>query len=333
MSSSNATPSTTSPIKAVQLDGLVVLRILHHAKEHTPDIVTGQLLGLDSPPVLEITSSFPLPNATAEGVDENYQLDYMKMLRDVNVDSNSVGWYQNGSFPTVLDSTWIDHQYEFQKYIPESVCVILESSSLSNQRIQLRAFRLSNAFMEAYEKSNGKYGFSADLLTKYDLDGTTIIEDIPIRIHNSHLVHGFLYEYREQKELHSTFDSLSLSHSASIEKALTTLSSQVEDLVVEQTRYTIYQRMCARQKVAQQTFLSKRAQDNEIRALQGKEEIKEDLSKHPLFRPLAKPQRLDALLLTQQLRYMTTDIKEYSKNALSRLYVGDAFHKEVDESD
>jgi len=88
-------------IEVVQLDALVVVKIINHAKDNLPDLVTGQLLGLDVGNTLEVTNSFPFPNRIGETEEETeseamggaeYQLEMMVRLREVNVDDNTVGW-------------------------------------------------------------------------------------------------------------------------------------------------------------------------------------------------------------------------------------------------
>lgn len=94
---------TTTGVTTVQLDGLVLLKIITHCKESMPDVVTGQLLGLDIDGRLEITSSFPLPTNTTESDIDNYQIEMMRMMRTVNVDNNTVGWYQSAYLGTFFD--------------------------------------------------------------------------------------------------------------------------------------------------------------------------------------------------------------------------------------
>ena len=114
----------TPPLHSVQIDGSVILQIAKHARDSQPSLVTGQLLGLDVGSTLEVTSSFPFPsqsssenNNTNEDIQEeegaHYQLEMMRMLREVNVDNNTVGWYQSttmGSYFTEeLIETFIDY--------------------------------------------------------------------------------------------------------------------------------------------------------------------------------------------------------------------------------
>ena len=49
-------------INTVQLDGLTVLKIIQHCTENVPEVVTGQLLGLDVVERLEVTNCFPFPS-------------------------------------------------------------------------------------------------------------------------------------------------------------------------------------------------------------------------------------------------------------------------------
>ncbi|GJN37123.1 hypothetical protein PR202_gb26048 [Eleusine coracana subsp. coracana] len=115
---SKVTEEAPTPLRVVQMEGLAVLKIIKHCEEFAPALVTGQLLGLDVGSVLEVTNCFPFP--TREDDDEadadgaNYQLEMMKCLREVNVDNNTIGWYQScllGSFQTVeLIETFVNYQ-------------------------------------------------------------------------------------------------------------------------------------------------------------------------------------------------------------------------------
>ena len=87
----------------VQLDGLVLLKIINHSKEAMPDVVTGQLLGLDIGQKLEVTNSFASPLGLSDDAADAYQVEMMKHLRTVNVDNNVVGWYQSAYLGTFFD--------------------------------------------------------------------------------------------------------------------------------------------------------------------------------------------------------------------------------------
>ncbi|KAF2300570.1 hypothetical protein GH714_014069 [Hevea brasiliensis] len=113
-----ANNSGNSVYKYTFLCSVVILKIIKHCKEFSPALVTGQLLGLDVGSVLEVTNCFPFPireeDEEIEADGANYQLEMMRCLREVNVDNNTVGWYQStllGSFQTVeLIETFMNYQ-------------------------------------------------------------------------------------------------------------------------------------------------------------------------------------------------------------------------------
>eukprot|EP00624_Nannochloropsis_granulata_P006217 evm.model.NODE_45415_length_16343_cov_32.634583.5 len=112
-------PSTTSTrglISEVQIDGAALLRIVKHCEDNLPGASTGALLGLDVPKengkvVMQVTYAFALPRGRDAGYQDDrpghnrqeeeeneeerselakheYKKHMMKMLKEVNVDSN-----------------------------------------------------------------------------------------------------------------------------------------------------------------------------------------------------------------------------------------------------
>lgn len=55
-----------TPMRQVQVEGQVILKIVEHCKAAMPNLVTGQLLGLDIGQTLEVTDCFPFPNVGDE---------------------------------------------------------------------------------------------------------------------------------------------------------------------------------------------------------------------------------------------------------------------------
>eukprot|EP00658_Telonema_sp_P-2_P000113 TRINITY_DN10039_c0_g1_i2.p1 TRINITY_DN10039_c0_g1~~TRINITY_DN10039_c0_g1_i2.p1 ORF type:complete len:180 (-),score=64.20 TRINITY_DN10039_c0_g1_i2:90-629(-) len=117
-------------IETVEVDGLVVLKIVKHCKENLPQLVTGQLLGLDYGGTLEVTNCFPFPAVDCATEDEmledgaEYQYDMMRCLREVNVDNNTVGWYQSTYLGSHINEALVATQYNYQESIPKCVCLV-----------------------------------------------------------------------------------------------------------------------------------------------------------------------------------------------------------------
>ncbi len=118
-------------VREVHIDGLAVLKLVRHCNESLPTMVAGSLLGLDVDGILEVTYAYPFPASKSDGgggrgedsgennhrddIDGNdYQLEMMKMLREVNVDNNCIGWYQSMYLGTMFTSDVISCQYSYQ---------------------------------------------------------------------------------------------------------------------------------------------------------------------------------------------------------------------------
>ena len=82
------------------------------------------ICNLDIGRSLEVTNCFPFP-ATERGDDDDateYQMEMMRCLRDVNVDNNTVGWYQSTYFSSFIDDSCIETQFNYQVPVTSSWC-------------------------------------------------------------------------------------------------------------------------------------------------------------------------------------------------------------------
>ena len=178
-----------------------------------------------------------------------------------------------------------------------------------------------------------------------------VIEELPIKVHNSHLVHGFLYDLREQRALSCEFDRLNVSVSNVLEKNLDTLSRLIDDYGQEQGRFQYYQRQVVRQNntraahiaavvffllflffnfvsfsVCRFNSLPYQKSENEARVNAGKDPLpEEDLSKN--FKPIAKPSRLETIMASKQIARQCQQINSTATQTFEKLYVVDALQK------
>lgn len=257
----------------------VLLKIIKHCKESMPELVSGQLLGLDVNDKLEVTHCFPFPSDSSEDDPSSrsnekddtsaYQMDMMKCLRGVNVDNNTVGWYQSAFLSSFFSLELIQAQYSYQSEIPNSVCVVYDPFKSRNGRLAIKAYRLTNSFMKLYASGN----LSFKNFNKRNVDSTDILEEVPIKVHNSHLVHGFLYEMRENKTMDCGFDRLVIGSNPMTEKSLDLLQTCIDDYAADQNKFQYALRNIARQKQEQQRYLQKLEDENASRVAQGKDKI------------------------------------------------------------
>jgi translation initiation factor 3 subunit H len=115
-----------APVATVRLDGLVLLKIINHCSDNIPDVVSGQLLGLDVDGVLEVANCFPIPTDNDDKDGMPFEETMMKCMRTVNVDCNVVGWFQSGYLGTFLTPSFIESQYEYQEALPNSVVIVYD---------------------------------------------------------------------------------------------------------------------------------------------------------------------------------------------------------------
>ena len=144
-----------------------------------------------------MTNCFPFPSkdegADADDDDDGaeYQMEMMRCLREVNVDNNTVGWYQSTYFSSFIDDSCIETQFNYQENIKNCVVIIYDPSRTRATGIALRAFRLTDAFMRLYRE--GKFSIDSVSLSSGD-----VFEELPIKVHNSHLSSALLLELQDE---------------------------------------------------------------------------------------------------------------------------------------
>lgn len=220
----------------------------------------------------------------------------------------------------------------------------------SKGRLVLKAYRLSDEFMKVYSPSGaasqleGKPKFSYEEFNKLGLDSCEIFQSVPIKVHNSHLVHGFLYELREEKygaqklvdvdrNWSSNLERLNLNYSNFLEKNLASLGAAIEGYSMEQGKFQFFLRAQARAKQQQADYIKRRQTENESRTAAGKDALpEEDLSKNALFKPLNKPNRLETYLLSNQIDYYCDSITAVAEQTFQKLYLMEATQKKASEA-
>lgn len=149
------------------------MKIIKHCNQTFPTTATGALVGMDVEGTLEITNSFPFPvvelpteshfdnaapnpAASAPRVKANaaYQAEMIRMVREVNVDANNVGWYTSANMGNFVNMNVIENQFFYQKELNERTVALVHDVSRSAQgSLSLRAFRLSAKFVEAFKEN------------------------------------------------------------------------------------------------------------------------------------------------------------------------------------
>ncbi|KAJ2778993.1 hypothetical protein H4R18_004267 [Coemansia javaensis] len=185
----------SEPLRLVKVDPLAILKIVKHSRENFPSSVNGQLLGLEIDGVLEVTNAFAVPTFLGSEEDmTEYQLEMMQCLREVNVDSSSVGWYQSTRLGDFMHRPLLDVQASYQAATPNSnsSVVLIHDTTRSEQagNLSLRAFRLSQAYLDLAK--DGK--FTTQELADKGLTCGSILEELPVHVEVSSLSSVLLNE-------------------------------------------------------------------------------------------------------------------------------------------
>jgi len=246
----------------------------------------------------------------------------LKQLRDVNVDNNVVGWYVCSFLGSWMQQDILKEQYCYQKEIKTSVMLVYDSYSSVKGKLALKAYRLTPGMMTLFEKNAE---FTQTEFCKFGMEATDVVEEIPIKVHNSNLIHGFLYELREYKTMSCDFDRLNHSSNTYLTKNLLAMSQCIDEFLSEQRRFEFHQRQIRRQKTGQTAWKQKRQQENDRRISMGQDPLpEEDLSKIPIFKTIPEPARVETYLISNQIALHADYINETTSRSFHKLYAMNA---------
>jgi len=322
--STDAASTESGDLTVVQLDGLVVLKIIKHCQDHLPDIVTGQLLGLDmahagsNEVTLEVTNCFPFPSRSGEQEEESdeagaeYQLEMMKCLREVGVDSNTVGWYTSTYLGSFLNESLVETQFNYQTTISKCVVLVFDPVKTSQGLLSLRAYRLTPSFMKMY--ATKAQSFTKESLESNNITFNNIFEEVPIKIHNSQLINALLYDMEGSDAVSAHFERLNLGFGPFLEKNLEFLAESLDDLASEQSKFQYYQKSLQRQQSQIQAYVQKKASEGTPVSPDDDEVLQQ-------FKAPQQPSRLESLLVTNQINKYCEQINKFAGTSFTKLFL------------
>ncbi|RKF56251.1 Eukaryotic translation initiation factor 3 subunit H [Erysiphe neolycopersici] len=350
--------SREAPLRAVQLDALAVMKIIKACSSTFIQPATGSLVGMDKNGILEITNCFPFPvidatpsdphsnehqvlsnlaaSAPRSKANVSYQNEMIKCLREVNVDANNVGWYTSANMGGFLNSSLIENQYFYQKEPNErTVTLVYDISKSSQGALCLQAFRLTPSFMAIYKE--GK--FSTEFLQKSKFTYKDILIEIPVVVHNSHLLTTFLFQqptdlqenlelpaslpelitYQPPVPFYPNIDSLELSIDPFLEKSCDHVLDSVEAHYTELNNFQYYQRQLAREQAKVAAWKTKRTAENASRAAQKLAPLPEDEWER-IFKIPTEPSRLESMLNARQIDQYSKQVDGFTAAITSKMF-------------
>ncbi|KAI1183755.1 hypothetical protein F5B17DRAFT_434310 [Nemania serpens] len=344
------------PLKTVQVEALVVMKIVKHCSTSFPTTATGSIVGMDQDGVLEITNSFPFPTADVahvEGSHQNdasslaaaaprakaniaYQNEMIRHLKEVNVDANNVGWYTSATMGNFVNLGFIENQYHYQRENEKTVALVHDVSRSSQGALSVRAFKLTPTFMAAYKE--GK--FTTESLQKSKLSFKDIFVEFPVHLHNSHLLTSFLHQIPTkpttadvamptsladlqnnpmQMPLYPSADTLELSIDPFLEKTCDLLLDSIESHYTELNNYQYYQRQLAREQTKITAWQTKRKAENAARAAAKQQPLPEDEWQR-IFKLPQEPSRLEGMLNAKQVEQYSKQVDGFTACVSAKMF-------------
>ncbi|XP_018648703.1 Mername-AA168 protein (M67 family) [Schistosoma mansoni] len=329
-------------IDRVQVEGKVFLKMIKHYEEESvssQNFVNGVLLGLAQGSQLEITNCFPLPKTQEDDPNANealvtYEANMIRNLRQLQTDYLNVGFYQAGPGGVSINRANIENIYQRQINLPESVLLTYDPTRTSRGQIGLKAYRLSDDVLAARSEAEDRFRLmghkgpevpweceAASSVGRSSF--TRVLEEIPVVIHNSHLVNILLTEIVDNQELSRSelstnssmldlapplpkdhpgrYSTLNLSMASSLEQQLRSLLAGLE--TVHDYQYS-YQRSLSK---SQATVAGKTATETRNREL--------------------APIRLDTALVSAQLDFYCNSLAQMAGQTIGKLMLTQAVQK------
>ncbi|KAI9445202.1 hypothetical protein H4582DRAFT_2182400 [Lactarius indigo] len=327
------------PLKHVQLEGLVVSKIVKHSSE-SHSSVHGLLLGLDLDGTLEVTNSFPLPHNSGDDDEKSskttsrYQTAMLRSLKEVRADDSVVGFYQSTTMGAFYSQTIIDTQAIHQEKLRQGGVVVVHDLSRANRgNASFRAFRLSKDFLDAYRRPP----FSAKSMINHKLTFNSILEEIPLKVRTNPLLSAFVSTLSERHlsplteptpaevyrtSLHPLYSTLNLGN-PTLTKNLENVVEAIDNYKTEEGNLAYHSRQISREKARAEAYIAKQKEENANRVAQGLAPLpEEDVSR--LFKIPPEPSRLESMLLLGQVDAYAKTLEGTSSLSLVKMYAARA---------
>jgi translation initiation factor 3 subunit H len=252
---------------------------------------------------LDLTDTFPFAlNIQEELEQEEYQLEMMKTLRDVNVDNNTVGWYQSCSFDSFLSQSLLEAQFNFQSTIPNSIVLIYDQARSVQGPPCLKALRLKPEFMEAIRDKRAKF-------LNRPID-TRLFDELSVSICLTSLEQIFLVQLTREDVSPVGFAPVIETELLVQKLVANNLCSSLDDFVAETGRIQHYLRTTAKQQQALNAQLQRLKHDNAQRSQAGEDAVPVT-SVMANFRPTSEPSKLPCQIASGSVHVLLDEYKSH----------------------
>jgi len=277
-----------SKVVKVQIDSVVIMKLVKHvdsefysgmsdvAGEACQGILTGLIVPEDQR--LEITNCFPAPRPEllvdsddpAQIIAQSYEekqseiMDMLRRFRQMNIDYELVGFYQAHLFGACYTQDMLESLAEYQANLSEAVVLVYDPVSTRQGKLSIRALRLNPKAFDLCQNTE----WSPEAVKSSGVTYSTVLEELPVSIKNSHLMNVMLSELTLLQPKKSDAH-LELGSRNGLEKALRAMITDVEELNKSITAFNKYTMEKQRYVAILNTLIQKRQIENEARAARG----------------------------------------------------------------
>lgn len=191
--------------------------------------------------------------------------------------------------------------------------------------------------------SSGSLSNILNSIQKSKLRYQDILVELPLQVHNSHLLTAFLHQLPQQPPQKSelefpsslaelsrdpsitstplapNLESLDLSIDPFLEKTCDLLLESIENHQTENNNAQYYQRSLAREQAKIQQWQQKRKSENALRAQQKQPPLPED-EWQKLFKLPQEPSRLESLLVGRQVEQYARQVDGFSATVSAKMF-------------
>jgi translation initiation factor 3 subunit H len=220
---------------------------------------------------------------------EAYSLEMQRKLREVNVDSNVVGWYQTTHLGQFFSNSVIDMQYLYQCETTNSILLVYDPLQAAIGKASFKALRLTQQFMTSYSELQGTNSALSDF------PASEMFVEYPVYISSPAIVEAFLVDWSLMDTSATTqIEALDTENQVFLEKNMQLLISALQDLAEEQQKLQNYERQVGRQPE------------------KGKGRGRNQAS---------QPRQLDTMILSQQIQNYCKQINDFSGDSFGKLFL------------
>jgi translation initiation factor 3 subunit H len=208
----------------------------------------------------------------------------------------------------------VNYQFSYQaseELSDNCVVIMYDPIQSKNGNLLLKAFRLSDRFMEIRRRKSNEFLKPSDILV-----------ELPVKIKNNGHVSAFLrcLSDTHASDIDCNFEPLSLSGSDGFtEQSFDVITHVIDDLLHEQTRFQLYSKGTSKLRQEYVKWLNRRVQENNERKENGENQLPIDFQG---LKPIPDaPQRGETLLVLGQLERYCKQIKDHVDSSYHKLIV------------